>query len=118
MSHKWATYKVIDPDGKEYVVSNGLGKFCTKNNLCRSKMVSVSSGARNHHKGWRCIKIKDEYKVDEQTYLLESPSGTQHIISKLSDFASKENLDKKRLVEVANGQRSIHKGWKCSYFTP
>lgn len=56
-SWKYVTYKIISPDGKEFVVSNGLNNFCIKHGLSRSKMLSVSSGRSKHHKLWRCHKV-------------------------------------------------------------
>lgn len=36
----------------------GLGEFCRDNNLAQSKMFLVSTGKRNHHKGWKCQEFK------------------------------------------------------------
>lgn len=48
-------YKLTSPLGIEIITKN-LSKFCEENNLQRSKMISVSTGNRNHHKQWKCVK--------------------------------------------------------------
>ena len=47
---------VISPEGKKFEITN-MAKFCRENNLCNSKMSGVASGSRNHHKGWKCLKV-------------------------------------------------------------
>lgn len=49
-------YKTISPTGEEFLTNN-LSEFCKEYNLQRTKMVSVSTGSRNHHKKWKCFKI-------------------------------------------------------------
>ena len=51
------TYKVIDPNGIEYITTNGLTVFCEEHNLEVRLMSKVSKGERNHHKHWKCEKI-------------------------------------------------------------
>jgi hypothetical protein len=46
---------VTTPDGVEEDVIN-LSDYCVEKELSRSKMYSVASGKRNHHKGFRCRK--------------------------------------------------------------
>lgn len=53
------SYKLIDPEGNEFIVSNGLEQFCRNRNLCRSHLVSVAGGKRKSHKGWKAIKLKN-----------------------------------------------------------
>ena len=57
MSYRWKTYKLIAPDGQEFIVPDGLEKFCTVHCLARTKLVLVAQGKRNHHKGWRCSYV-------------------------------------------------------------
>lgn len=57
MSYRWKTYKLIDPDGHETIVQDGLEKFCIVHCLDRTKLVLVAQGKRNHHKGWRCSYV-------------------------------------------------------------
>ena len=117
-SYKCAIYKVTDPTGKGYVVTKGLNDFCQLNNLCRSKMISVSTRHRKHHKGWKCTQIKKAYSINDFRYKITDPKGHLFITDNLSKFAKKHKLDTKRLVEVTKGKYSFHKGWKCDYFTP
>ena len=49
-------YKVIDPNGNEYIIK-GLNNFCRKNNLSQSVMCNVAKGNRKQHKGWKCIDV-------------------------------------------------------------
>jgi hypothetical protein len=49
-------WSVTKPDGTSLIVEN-LFKFCKENNLSDSKMSLVSSGIRNHHKGYTCEKL-------------------------------------------------------------
>lgn len=50
-------YKVIDPNGVEYITTNGLTKFCEEHNLTVKLMNKVSTGKRKHHKKWKCELI-------------------------------------------------------------
>lgn len=40
----------------EIFTIKNLNKFCKENDLNVSAMHMVSSGKRNHHKGWKCVK--------------------------------------------------------------
>ena len=51
-------FKVINPNGIEFITENGLTSFCEQNNLSVSNMIKVVNGERPHHKGWKCIRIK------------------------------------------------------------
>jgi hypothetical protein len=52
------SYKITSPIGEVFLTDN-LSKFCKKNDLQRTKMISVSTGNRNHHKKWKCDKISN-----------------------------------------------------------
>jgi hypothetical protein len=52
-SKKWLITK---PDGEELEIKN-LQKYCKENNLNASKMCSVASGLRKHHKNHTCLKL-------------------------------------------------------------
>lgn len=52
-SSQTMTWKVVSPDGKEFVVY-GLGEFARNHNLCQGHLFSVAKGERKHHKGWKC----------------------------------------------------------------
>ena len=51
--HSIKEYLLVDPNGKEYVISN-LSKFCKEQGLTESLMYKVASGVRNHHQKWKC----------------------------------------------------------------
>lgn len=46
------TYEFYTPEGKKVIIHN-MTQFCKENNLSQSAMHNVSSGKRNHHKGWK-----------------------------------------------------------------
>lgn len=46
-------YKVVSPDGTEYVLSS-LRNFCVENNLNDSGLHRVGKGKLKHYKGWKC----------------------------------------------------------------
>lgn len=50
-------YEITFPDGTIEVIL-GLNRFCKIHNLSQSKMSSVSSGDRTHHKGFKCKRLK------------------------------------------------------------
>lgn len=50
------TWKLMDPQGKEYVVV-GLVDFCREHNLQNMLLQKVADGKRNHHKGWKCERL-------------------------------------------------------------
>jgi hypothetical protein len=52
-SRKWLITK---PNGEELEIKN-LQKYCKENNLNTSKMCSVASGLRKHHKKHNCIRL-------------------------------------------------------------
>lgn len=56
ISRNWL---VIDKDGNESIIKN-MKKFCKENNLSNSSMSQVASGKKEHHKGYRCKKLKKE----------------------------------------------------------
>ena len=55
-SERRCLYKLISPNKEEFIAKDGLKKFAEDHNLSRSKLVSVSTGKRKHHKGWTCYK--------------------------------------------------------------
>jgi hypothetical protein len=48
-----STYEITFPDNHTEIIT-GLNQFCKDHNLQQSKMSSVSSGSRTHHKGFKC----------------------------------------------------------------
>ena len=50
-------FKIIGPDGNEYITDRGLTFFCKEFNLAASLMTKVANGERKHHKGWKCERI-------------------------------------------------------------
>ena len=56
ISNKSKIWLVISPQGDKQVINN-LNRFCRENSLTQGLMHKVSSGERNHHKGWKCEKM-------------------------------------------------------------
>lgn len=50
-------YKLISPDGKEYITENGLTLFCEQHNLIAANFFKVLKGEREHQKGWRIFRL-------------------------------------------------------------
>lgn len=46
----------IDKDGNQHRVDNFIG-FCKQNNLDDGRMYDTYTGKRNHHKGWKVIRL-------------------------------------------------------------
>jgi hypothetical protein len=111
----YCVYKAISPDGKEFIIDDGLGKFCKKHNLLRSHMVSVASNKRKHHKNWKCLKIKDNKHYDGCKFLLKNlTTGEEIITNNIKEFSNKNNMRLKRLYEVSRGKHYCHNGWTCT----
>lgn len=49
-------WKLTSPQGEVFVIKN-LNQFCIDNELNQSNMGQVALGKRQHHKGWKCLKI-------------------------------------------------------------
>lgn len=54
MSYRFKQYKLTNPDGQEFIINNGLQKFCDTYKLNRPHLLAVAKGERNHSKGWKC----------------------------------------------------------------
>ena len=50
-------FKVISPDGHEYITEHGLTVFCEQHDLTTSLLSKVACGERPHHKGWKCERM-------------------------------------------------------------
>lgn len=48
-------YRIVDPLGKEFIISGGWTQFCENNKLNASNLREVALGKRNHHKGWKAF---------------------------------------------------------------
>lgn len=50
-------YRLLGPDGKEYITENGLVQFCIPRNLQSSNLHKIFAGRRSGtHKGWRILE--------------------------------------------------------------
>lgn len=55
-THHW---EIIDPHGRKFMIFN-LNEFCRKRGLVSGHMYGVARGLREHHKGYRCRKLRPE----------------------------------------------------------
>lgn len=56
------TVKFTDPDGKEFIVTGYMKKFCLSNNLSYCEMIKVAKGKLEMHRGWKLSYMKKEPK--------------------------------------------------------
>jgi hypothetical protein len=110
-------YKFVSPENKIFIVNTGIKDFCKKHNLTYSCISKVLRNKRNHHKGWKCYKIKNKNTGGPKIYKCISPCGEEFIITDgLKKFCDPRYLSYCNLIKVAQGQRNNHKGWKCEYY--
>ena len=64
----------IHPDGKEEI-HKGLNNFCKIYNLNPSAMSAVCRGERNHHKGFKCVKLTNITERHNRSYINISRNG-------------------------------------------
>jgi hypothetical protein len=108
------TYKIESPCGKTVIISNGIEKFCEKNNLTVSCFRKVITGTAAHHKGWKnIVKIKTVNSGKKEKFIVTSPLGKKEKIVGLSNFCRRNNLQLPNMIKVSMGLRNHHKGWKC-----
>lgn len=50
-------YKIVSPNGIEYITKNGLTAFCKEHELCRGTMYFLLKNNRSSKRGWSIIKI-------------------------------------------------------------
>lgn len=113
-SYRYKEYKLISPENEIFIIGDGLGKFCDKNNLSRNHLVSVASGRRKTHKGWKCEYNDKNYKsFYSKTFKFISPENKEFITNDIRSFAKENNLIIKSLHSLLKGKISFHHGWKC-----
>ena len=112
-------YKFTSPLGEEFTVDNGIKLFCEEHDLTYSCVQKVLRKERNHHKQWKCYKIKDNNGGVCKKYKCTSPENQEFIIENgLKTFCESRELQYCNLIKVAQGKRKHHKGWKCEYYNP
>lgn len=47
------TYRLTDPNGKEYITEKGLTQFCKEHHIPRSSISLVLNGTKENWKGWK-----------------------------------------------------------------
>jgi hypothetical protein len=138
-SYMW---KIIFPDGKEENILN-LSKFCRENLLNPGIMGLVSRGERQHHNGFKCIKLSmvdtkkcsdlarlriknshigkklSEESIDKRTetqagmWEIYSKDNNKFLIRNLRNYCKENNMHYHSMLRVNRGERSHHKGFKC-----
>jgi hypothetical protein len=110
-----STYEVTYPDGTIEIVT-GLNKFCKDHGLQQSKMSSVVSGDRNHHKGFCCKKLTQGCKSQgsnnlNKTFYFISPNGEKVVVHNLNTFCKDNKLSYTCMLYVYQGKQETHKGY-------
>jgi group I intron endonuclease len=67
-SHRKYTYEITFPDN-HIEITNNLPEFCKKHGLIATIMSRVLLGKRPHHKGFKCIRLTDENKTQQEEQL-------------------------------------------------
>lgn len=114
-------YIATDPQGKEIRVTN-LPSFCKKHGLSEYHMRDCARGISKAHKGWMC-RFADgstpewEDKTDKckKDYIVTDPDGKVYYVKGLNEFCKKHGLLQANMSEVARGNVSNHKGWRCEF---
>jgi len=112
-------YKITTPDGEELIIT-GLTKFCKENNLQQSKMSSVSTGNRIHHKGYKCELLQRNKagehtkRVSSKEYEVTTPSNQVITTTNLMDFCKCNNLKYASMLATSAGRQKQHKGFICN----
>lgn len=80
-----------------------------KNNLSkarRKRVTKIETG--------RKISESNTGRINIKKFLCISPDGVRYITDRgLCDFCREHNLTRANMTKVANGERPLHKGWKC-----
>lgn len=110
-----SSYEVTFPDGHVEIIT-GLNQFCKDNNLSQSKMSSVVTSNRPHHKGFKCKRIKQGNKSIgnnniNKTYTFITPNGEVIIIDNLNQFCKEYGLSYTCMLYVSQGKQTKHKGY-------
>jgi len=121
-------YEITDSLNNKFTI-HGLNEFCKQNNLSQSKMSSVNTGNRQHHKGYKCKRIyPDNIEVSKnyfnnkskkmknknaKHYKIITPNNEKIEIFNLTLFCKKNNLAYTSMLAVSSGKQKQHKGYKC-----
>ena len=52
-------------------------------------------------------------------YIITTPEGEEILVHGIANFCKnygKEQLEHRRLIDIANGKQKYHKGYKCKYY--
>lgn len=123
-------YEITNPEGKILII-HGLNEFCKLNNLSQSKMSSVSTGNRQHHKKYKCKKVFPNIKpedvsnnyyndrtkigksINAKSYIITKPDNKKLTIKNLTKFCRENSLAYISMLAVASKRQIQHKGFKC-----
>lgn len=125
------TLIVTAPDGTEHMVT-GVRQFCREHDLDISTLMRVAKGEYSQHKGWKARFSGNEFQKfmphevssderserassQKKTLIVIDPNGVEYTVHGISQFARQHGLDRYHLVEVAQGKRNHHRGWKARF---
>ncbi len=111
-----STYEITTPNKEKFIIT-GLNIFCKENNLSQSKMSSVVSGKRTHHKGYICKRLSIGkpigYNKSSNKYKITTPYNKILIIDNLTKYCEENNLAYVSMLAVVKGRQNQHKGYIC-----
>jgi group I intron endonuclease len=107
-------YEITFPDGHIETIK-GLNQFCKDHNLQQSKMSSVSSGERPHHKNFICKKIEQRGKtignnnLNKEYYFKNN--NEKVVVTNLNEFCKENFLSYTCMLYVQQGKQPAHRGF-------
>jgi len=109
---KLKTYKVLDPNGKEYSIDCGMDVFCKKMGLTASCMRKVIKGVFSQHNGWTAPNSRYKPKKNFKIYSILDPMGKEYKTNLgLRCFCKEYNLHYSSMVAVIHDRKKQYKGW-------
>lgn len=108
-------YEITFPDGHIEII-HGLSAFCKEHGLAQSKMSSVASGNRAHHKGFVCKLIQHNKPAGKRppiyVYTVLTPFGLHVDVHNLRKFCEDNDLSYTCMLAVFKGRHQQHKGYR------
>jgi len=86
------------------------------NDEWRANIGKAKTGQRWKVKEPRSVQRREQIAEEKaKNYIVTSPEGEKTIIKNLSKFCRENHLNRGRMCQVAMGNESHHKGWKCRH---
>ena len=85
-------------------------KFYDSANPKNGYNLSLGGDGKGKHSEQAILKMS-------KTYIITYPDGTEKVITNLKNFCRDNNLNDGHLSSIATGNRKLHKGFRCRYFS-